>query len=437
MHLMSFENKMIKMESQTLLVLLVAGPVIIAIIMYFFHRMKMMESAQQTSMLQESNTLMQEELHRNRDRLQDFQEQNLDYQNQIIQLKTELSHARNRLTEELQNEEKQAQRFENIAHNILRSQTQVIHERQSKGMRDILEPLKERIQLFEAKVDASNRQSLERHISLKEQIHLLSKQSEQVSQDANNLAKALKGDFKMQGNWGEIILNSILEKSGLEKNREYFVQKSSRNGDGKLLRPDVVIHLPDEKRLVIDSKVSLVAYDCMVSAIDQTKQRKYQKAHVQAVRNHVNALSAKNYHDLYKMRSPDFVMMFVPIDTALSAALYEDPKLYDEAFHKNIIIVTSSTLLATLKTVETLWRNEKQNRHALKIAEEAGKMYDKFVGYVEDMEKLGAQLSTVQKTYDSSMKKLSEGSGNLLKKAELVRSLGAKANKQLPQNLLS
>ncbi len=327
----------------------------------------------------------------------------------------------------------QMQRFEQIAGKILAQQSQSMDERQKTGMKEILEPLKEKIKSFEEKIEKSNVDTAGRHESLKEQMKLLYEKSDQVSKDAGNLVKALKGDYKKQGNWGELILESILDKSGLEKNREYFVQVTERNDQGKMVKPDVVIHLPGSKRLIIDSKVSLNAYDAMVNADDEEEQKTAHKAHVLAIKNHIDNLASKNYHDLYSMESPDFVLMFIPIDTALSAAIQLDPDLYLYAFEKNIVMVAPSTLLATLKTVDTMWRNDKQNRFALEIAEEAGKMYDKFVGFVEDMDKLGKQLFTVQHTYQDAVKKMSTGTGNLLSRAENIKSLGAKANKTLPR----
>jgi len=422
--------------SISMIAIVIAAAVISGLIVFLFSRTRITALEASLGQSESFREAMQLELQQERQLLRTCSEKAQDFEKLIVQLQIELKTARNRLIEELNNEEKQAEKFENIANSILRTQSASFNESQSKRMKDILDPLKEKIQHFEAKVEATNLQSIERHTSLKEQIHGLSRRTDQVSQDANNLAKALKGDFKAQGNWGEVILNNILEKSGLEKDREYFVQQSERNFEGRLLKPDVVIHLPDNKRLVIDSKVSLVSYDAMVAAENVEEQSQHQKVHAQAIRNHVQMLSDKNYHDLYNIQSPDFVMMFIPIDTAFSSALYADRKLYDDAFQKNIIIVTSSTLLATLKTVETLWRNDKQNRYALRIAEEAGKMYDKFVGFVDDMEKLGLQLNTVQKTYQSSLKKLSQGSGNVMRKAELVRSLGAKANKKLSPVIL-
>lgn len=345
-----------------------------------------------------------------------------DYQNLLQRYQSEVADA-----------DKKLHLFENIAHRILSKQSAEMDEKQKLGMKEVLEPLKERIKTFEEKIEKTNLETVQRHESLKEQMKFLYEKSDQVSKDANNLARALKGDYKKQGNWGELILESILDKSGLVKNREYFVQVSERNEQGQLHKPDVVIHLPDAKKLIIDSKVSLVAYENMINADDDDTQKIAHRAHVLAITNHINTLSQKNYHDLYKVESPDFVLMFIPIDTAFSAALQLDPNLYTYAFDRNIVIVTSSTLLATLKTVESMWRNDKQNRYAMEIAEEAGKMYDKFVGFAEDMDKLGKQLNTAQNTYHDSMKKLTTGTGNLVNRAEYIKSLGAKTNKFLPK----
>lgn len=345
-----------------------------------------------------------------------------DYQNLLQRYQSEVTDA-----------DKKLHLFENIAHRILSKQSAEMDEKQKLGMKEVLEPLKERIKTFEDKIEKTNLETVQRHESLKEQMKFLYEKSDQVSKDANNLARALKGDYKKQGNWGELILESILDKSGLVKNREYFVQVSERNDQGQLYKPDVVIHLPDAKKLIIDSKVSLVAYENMINADDDDTQKIAHRAHVLAITNHINTLSQKNYHDLYKVESPDFVLMFIPIDTAFSAALQLDPNLYTYAFDRNIVIVTSSTLLATLKTVESMWRNDKQNRYAMEIAEEAGKMFDKFVGFAEDMDKLGKQLNTAQNTYHDSMKKLTTGTGNLVNRAEYIKSLGAKTNKFLPK----
>lgn len=338
---------------------------------------------------------------------------------------------RDQFEQEVNNSEQRQLEFENLAHKVLRQQTQSFDGYQQKELRQLLSPLQEQIKRFQVQIKETNDASVDRIASLKEQIKHLSDKSDQVSQDANNLAKALKGDSKLQGNWGELVLESILDKSGLVKDREYYVQQSLRNGDGSLSKPDIVIALPDGKKLIIDSKVSLRAYDAMVGCETESEQKGHQKAHSGAVQKHIELLSGKNYQNLYEMDSPDFVLMFIPIDTAFGAALMHEPGLYQYAFDKNIVIVTPSTLLATLKTVETMWRNDKQNRHALTIAAEAGKMYDKFVGFVADMKKIGDQLNTVQKTYNNSMNKLSTGSGNLVTRAEKIKGLGAKASKSL------
>lgn len=323
--------------------------------------------------------------------------------------------------------------FETVANRLLEEKSEKFSKANKESIEMILGPLQENIKTFAQKVESSTKESVDRHSSLKQMIKHVSDQSQKVANDANNLAKALKGDYKQQGNWGELVLQSILDKSGLEKDREYFVQKSEKDNEGKAHRPDIVISLPDNKRLIVDSKVSLVAYDAMIAADDKEQAERHQKNHSIAIKNHVKGLADKNYHDLYQVESPDFVMMFIPIDTAFSAALRQDPTLFDYAFSKNIIIVTASTLLATLKTVETIWKNVKQNKHALAIASEAGKMYDKFVGFVEEMEKMGSQLTTVQKTYEGSMKKLSLGNGNLIRRAEKIKQLGANANKSISQ----
>jgi len=351
----------------------------------------------------------------------------------ITTLEAELRHHKEKYDHLVNDTEQQLQKFENIANKVLHHQSTIMDEKQKLGIKEILDPLKEKIKTFEDKIEKTNLESVGRHESLKEQMKLLYEKSDQVSKDANNLVKALKGDYKKQGNWGELILESILDKSGLEKNREYFVQVTERNDEGKMYKPDVVIQLPDGKKLIIDSKVSLNAYEMMVNAETDDEQKIAHKAHVLAVKNHIDTLASKNYHDLYKVESPDFVLMFIPIDTALSAAIQLDAELYLYAFDKNIVMVAPSTLLATLKTVDTMWRNDKQNRFAMEIAEEAGKMYDKFVGFADDMDKLGKQLNTAQSTYHDSMKKLNSGTGNLVSRAENIKALGAKANKSLPK----
>lgn len=422
------------LDSQ-IIAMLIPGLLAVIIVIVFYFRMKINTMQLSNSHLKDAIVSSENALFEEKNKCTELSQKLTKLERFNVQLETEYKNIQERLHEELNNQEKQIQQFENIANRVLRIQSANFSEEQTKGMKEILNPLSEKIRQFEFKVESTNKESIERHSSLKEQILYLSEQSKRVSNDANNLTKALKGDYKKQGNWGELILNSILEKSGLEKDREYFTQVSERDEKGLIQRPDVVIHLPDNKKIILDSKASLVAYDAMIAADSEEEAKKHQKIHAMAIRRHIDGLTQKNYHDLYALESPDFVIMFIPIDTAFSAALNHDPQLFEYAFSQNIIIVSASTLLATLKTVETLWRNDKQNRFALEIAEEAGKMYDKFVSFLEDMEKMGQQISTVQKTYDSSMNKLSTGNGNIIKRAEKVKSLGAKANKSIGQVL--
>ena len=296
--------------------------------------------------------------------------------------------------------------------------------------------LKEKISDFEKKVETTNKDSISMHASLREQIFGLKELNEQMSKEALNLTKALKGDSKKQGNWGELVLERVLEKSGLEKGREFDVQQSFRREDGSRVLPDVIIHLPDNKKMIVDSKVSLTAYEQYVNAEDEDAQQRYLKAHIDSIKKHVDGLSGQNYHDLYQIESPDFVLMFVPIESAFAIALSQDESLYTKAFDKNIVIVTPTTLLATLSTIESMWKNDKQQKNAVKIAQEAGSLYNKFEGLMQDLVKVGKRIQDTESEYKSAMNKLFEGNGNIIRKVENLKKLGAKANKSLPENLL-
>jgi DNA recombination protein RmuC len=323
-------------------------------------------------------------------------------------------------------------RFENLANQVLASKSEHFDEQQRKGLTEILGPLKERIQTFESKVEITSKEAIARDAALKEQIRNLSETGDKMSQETINLTKALKGDVKQQGTWGEIILENILERSGLEKGREYQVQASRMSANQRQQRPDITLYTPDKRVLIIDSKVSLKAYEQVISAGSEEEENQLLKAHWRSVRNHVDELAGKAYHELYQEECPDFVMMFVPIDHAFALALKVDGDLHTYAFEKNIVIVTPGTLLASLKTIESLWKNEKQREHALEIASEAGKMYDKFVGFCEDLIEIGKRMKQTNTAYDNAMNKLTEGRGNLVSKAERLKAMGAKANKALP-----
>lgn len=332
-------------------------------------------------------------------------------------------------------QEKFTKEFENLANKILDEKSNKFTKQNQVNLDIILKPLQQKIEKFEEKVDSTNKESINRHAMLRQQIIGLKELNEQMSKEANNLTKALKGDSKIQGNWGELVLERVLEKSGLEKDREYFVQNSFVNDEGKRVLPDVVIHLPDNNKMVIDSKVSLVAYERYMNEEDDELRKGHLNAHVSSIKKHIEQLSAKNYHDLYKIESPDFVLLFVPIEPAFALVVNTDENLYAWAFEKNIVIVTPATLLATLRTIDTMWNNEKQQQNALEIATQAGRLYDQFVNLTEDLIKVGNQLNTVKGSYDSSMKKLT-GKGNLVSKVEAIKKLGIKQRKHLNEKLV-
>jgi DNA recombination protein RmuC len=298
-------------------------------------------------------------------------------------------------------------------------------------------PLQDKIQLFEKKVEDTHKESIDYHAALRQQILGLSEMNAQMSRETMNLTKALKGDSKMQGNWGELVLERVLEKSGLEKDREYFVQQSHTNQEGQRVFPDVVINLPDGKKMIVDSKVSLTAYEKYCNEEDDIIRKSYLKEHVNSIKRHVDQLGEKNYYDLYQMESPDFVLLFIPLEPAFATALNEDVTLYNKAFEKNIVIVTPSTLLATLRTIDSMWANQKQQENAFEIARQAGALYDKFQGFVDYLIKVGKKIDESKVEYGLAMNKLVDGKGNLVTSVERLKKMGAKAKKALPESIIN
>ena len=333
-------------------------------------------------------------------------------------------------------QEKFSKEFENLANKILEEKTQKFTEQNKENLKNILSPLQDKILHFEKKVEDTHKESIDYHAALRQQILGLREMNVQMSKETINLTKALKGDSKMQGNWGELVLERVLEKSGLEKGREYEVQQSFTNEEGSRILPDVIINLPDGKKMVVDSKVSLTAYERYVNEDDDVQQNIYLKEHVNSVKRHVEQLSDKRYQDIYQMESPDFVLLFIPIEPAFALALQEDLNLYNKAFEKNIVIVTPSTLLATLRTIDSMWTNQKQQENAIEIARQAGALYDKFEGFVSDLIKIGKKMDEAKVEYSSAMNKLTEGKGNLVTSAEKLKKMGAKAKKALPEAIL-
>jgi DNA recombination protein RmuC len=326
--------------------------------------------------------------------------------------------------------------FENLANKILDEKSSKFTEQNKENIKNILSPLQEKIKGFEDKVEKTHKESIDYHAALRQQIIGLKELNQQMSKETLNLTKALKGDNKMQGNWGELVLERVLEKSGLEKDREYFVQQSFTNDEGKRYLPDVVIHLPNNKKMIVDSKVSLVAYEQYINTEDEILRARFLKEHVTSLKRHVDQLSEKKYEDIYKIESPDFVLLFIPIEPAFAVALNTDTYLYNKAFEKNIVIVTPSTLLATLRTIDTMWNNEKQQRNALEIARQAGALYDKFQGLLSDLIGIGKKIDESKKEYSSAMSKLVDGRGNIVTSIEKLKKMGAKAKKSLPENII-
>jgi DNA recombination protein RmuC len=321
--------------------------------------------------------------------------------------------------------------FENVAEKLLKEKSKEFIDVNRNNLDMILNPLKENLKAFEDKVEkVYNMEAAERN-TLKGVITQLMDLNKQISDEAQNLTKALKGDNKKQGNWGEVILERVLERSGLVKDQEYRIQAAMQATDGTRYQPDVIIDLPDEKHLIIDSKVSLIAYERLVNAETEEDRKLFSKAHVESIKNHIGGLSAKKYHDLYKINSPDFVLLFVPIESSFSIAVQLDGELFNYAWDKKVVIVSPSTLLATLRTIASMWKQERQNRNVLEIARLSGDMYDKFVGFLGDMDSIGRNINQTQTAYNSALNKLSEGRGNLTTTAEKIKKLGAKADKQI------
>jgi len=326
--------------------------------------------------------------------------------------------------------------FEHIANQILEEKTSKFTLQNKVSMDLILSPLKENIKAFEAKVEKVYKAESDERNILKGVISQLMDQSKQIQEDANNLTKALKGDNKKQGNWGEVILERVLERSGLVKDQEYRIQSSFSTANGNRVQPDVIIDLPDQKHIVVDAKVSLIAYEKSVSAETEEEREIYIKQHLLSLKGHIQDLSGKNYQELYQINSPDFVLLFIPIESSFGIAVQKDAELFNYAWERKVVIVSPSTLLATLRTISSIWKQERQNRNVLEIARLSGSMYDKFVGFITDMESIGRNIRQSQDAYDKALSKLSSGAGNLATTADKIKKLGAKTTKQIDRKFL-
>ena len=326
--------------------------------------------------------------------------------------------------------------FKNLANEIFEAKQTSFKEQSQTQLNSLLKPLGDKIKGFEKRIEDTYYKESRERFSLINEVKNLADLNARISKDAINLTNALKGESKTQGSWGEVILERVLEKSGLVKGREYEIQVSLHNDEGRRFQPDVIVKLPDGKDLIVDSKVSLVAYERYCSSEDIDETAKALKQHVLSIRQHIRQLGDKSYQKLSGVRTLDFVLLFIPIEAAFSVAVQEEGELFSEAFDKNIVLVAPSTLLTTLRTIQNIWRYEHQNTNAQEIAEKAGKLYDKFVGFVADLDDVGMKLVAAQSAYDNAQKKLISGRGNLVTRVEALKSLGAKTNKSLPKKVL-
>jgi DNA recombination protein RmuC len=370
--------------------------------------------------LREENTILTGRLEKAKVEYRNLQEK-------LQTQKTELEDLQKKFTTE----------FENIANKILEKNSEKFTAANQKNITEVLNPLKEKINLFEKKVEDTYQKGLKDQTDLRAELKKLHDLNSKISEEANNLTRALKGDVKKQGNWGEVVLERILERSGLNEGEQgYQKQFSDTSEDGKRIQPDIVINLPDNKHIIVDSKVSLIAFERAVNAATEEEKVAHIKEHILSLKTHIKGLSEKHYQTASKLNSPDFVLLFIPIEASFGVAIQEDQELFMFAWDKKVVLVSPSTLLATLRTISSIWQQENQTKNALEIAKQSGALYDKFVGFIADMETIGKNLNTTQKTYDAAINKLQTGSGNLVGRVEKIKKLGAKATKALPTKML-
>lgn len=395
----------------------------------------------QLQLSEERQHHLTEELAQVKPELSQERDKRQDLSNELTRVNTEYKNLETKLSEQKVELEKINSRFalefKNLANQIFEEKSQKFTAQNKSNIQDLLSPLKEKIGEFQKKVEDTNKEGVERNASLAQQIKHLSDLNKQITKEAENLTKALKGDSKTQGNWGEVILERILEKSGLEKGREYETQSSEIGEDGQRYQPDIVIRLPEQKHIIVDSKVSLTAYERFTNEMDEAEKLLQLKLHLNSIKSHIKGLSDKNYQNLYGLDGLDFVFLFIPIEPAFMLAVQQEPELFNEAYAKNIVIISPTTLMATLRTIASIWKQEYQSKNAIEIARQSGALYDKFVGFTEDLLKVGDNLSTTKKNYDLALNKLTDGKDNLVRKTENIKKLGAKTSKQIGQTLIN
>jgi len=363
----------------------------------------------------------------------------IEFRAELKEKESDLKHLHERLQEHKKEVDELQQRFKtefkNLANEILEEKTGKFTEQNKINLDTILKPLQEKIKDFEKKVEDTHKKDIADRASIQERIKHLIETSNQISDDARNLTKALKGESKTQGGWGELILENILERSGLVKDREYFVQQSFKDEAGNRYQPDVIVKYPGNRSVVIDSKVSLTAYEKYVSATDEAYREKALNEHLVSIKNHIRQLSEKNYQDLYQLKSLDFVMMFMPVEPAYLVAIQKEPDLWNFAYEKRILLISPTNLIAALKMIASMWLQEYQSQNVMEIARQSGALYDKFVGLIDDLQDIGNKLESTRKAYDNAMNKISTGKGNLISRAQKIKELGAKTKKEIPQEL--
>ncbi|KGE86662.1 MAG: DNA recombination protein RmuC [Phaeodactylibacter xiamenensis] len=353
-----------------------------------------------------------------------------------LQLEDTLRHQKE---ESVQLQQRFQAEFENLANRLLEEKSRKFTVQNHQQLDQLLSPLRERIKTFEEGIEKRFVEETRDRISLKKEIEGLRALNQQLSEDANNLASALKGDNKAQGDWGEIQLELLLEKAGLQKNVHFQVQPTFRDENGKAKRPDFIINLPEDKTLIIDSKVSLKAYDRCFSTEDKQERERHLKAHIDSIRRHIRDLSSKNYTNLYQVHTPDYLLLYIPIEPAFALAVQQDPQLFVDALDANVVVVSNSTLLATMRTVSYIWKQEKQKSSVLEIARQSGMLYDKFVNFVDDLKGVGQRIQQAQHAYDDAMNKLVDSKkygDTLVGRAERIRELGARTSRQLPEDIV-
>lgn len=422
------------------ILIFVGGIVVGAIVAWVFAKMQH-QAKRGLSMKEVESKYVPKELYSDVQReLYEHRQKTLQLSNRIAAQDQQIAGYQEKLQDQKQElltlQDKFKTEFKNLANELLEEKSRKFTALNEEKIGLLLNPLKEKITDFRAKIEETYTQEVRERTSLKKEIEHLLRLNQQVSEDAIRLTNALKGDSKVQGDWGEVQLEMILTKAGLTKGIHYTCQSSFTDENGRQKRPDYIIHLPEEKNLILDAKVSLTAYNSYFNAENTSGQTRYLREHVESVRQHIKTLSEKNYQHLYQINQPDYVIMFVPIEPALSVVMQEEKNIFEKCLERNIVLVSTSTLLATLRTISYIWKQENQKKNVVKIAQESGKLYDKFANFVEDLQSIGKQLDAAQKSYDGAMNKLVDGRGSLIKKVEKIRKLGASTSKTISPHLL-